>query len=69
MCGSLLRGRGYRGVGTRRVPRYQPCLNLDDPAQHPARRRRQPRMRKLERVTMLVRLSPNAPVGSAVVPG
>lgn len=43
VCHTPLHVRGYRNVevsrGTRRVPLYRPCPNLDDPARHPARRR------------------------------
>jgi hypothetical protein len=53
VCHAPLGVRGYRSVavarGTRRVPLYQPCPNLDDPERHPTRRRRRPRTRKLER--------------------
>lgn len=52
VCHTPLRVRGYRRVavasGTRRVPLYQPCPNLDDPERHPARRRNLPRARKFE---------------------
>ena len=52
VCHAPLKVRGYRRVavasGTRRVPLYQPCPNLDDPERHPARRGNLPRTRKLE---------------------
>lgn len=42
VCHAPLTVRGYRDVvvsrGTRRVPLYRPCPNLDDPARHLARR-------------------------------
>lgn len=42
VCHAPLTVRGYRDVavsrGTRRVPLYRPCPNLDDPASHQARR-------------------------------